>query len=260
MTNIMKLTIDQVNDSENSDSDSGEIEEGQVEDGRESGTCMGIGYIESEVGEVIRDSDDLSSTLHSENEDLRIEDSDSDGDSESHSTSSDDDFEDTIFQKKLYEGCNLSLWSSCTLIIQFSRKYKLARKAQTDLLTLIRLHCPGNIENNLPKTHSQLIKHAMPSLGKIEKIKVCNVCSQGVKLNEDECSNGHQLKKGKPVNGDTFVLQIPLEPQLKVIVEDNVEEILASCQKQATECHQESESFRHYRWLFIQGVLCTNPK
>lgn len=185
------------NDSENSDSDSGEIEEGQVEDGRESGTCMGIGYIESEAGEVIRDSDNLSSTLHSENEDLRIEDSDSDGDSESHSTSSDDDFEDTIFQKKLYEGCNLSLGSSCTLIIQFARKYKLARKAQTDLLTLIRLHCPGNIENNLPKTHSQLIKRVMPSLRKIEKIKVCNDCSQGVKLNEDKCSNGHQMKKRK---------------------------------------------------------------
>lgn len=199
--------------------------DGTLEDAEEieDSDCRDIDEERAENGEKMDGSDDLSSTAHSGSEDsMSGKDSESSNDSvnsDCHSDSSDEESEETIFQKVLYEGCNLSIGASCLLIIQFTRKYKLARKALNDLLTLIRLHFPGNTENKLPKTHRQLIKHVMPMLGKIKKVKVCSTCSQGVKEDDVNCTNGHQLTKGKPVQGDTFFLKIPLEPQLKLLVE-----------------------------------------
>ena len=58
----------------------------------------------------------------------------------------------------------MSVGASCILIMQFSLKYKLPRKAQSDLLTLIKLHCPEEVEIALPQTYKELLKKIMPSL------------------------------------------------------------------------------------------------
>lgn len=57
-----------------------------------------------------------------------------------------------VFTKSIYEGSNLSVGASCILITQFSCKYKVPRKAQNDLLTLLKLHCPEGVEIALPQT------------------------------------------------------------------------------------------------------------
>lgn len=63
-----------------------------------------------------------------------------------------------MFMKSIYEGSNLSVGASCILITRFSRKYKLPCKAQNDLLTLLKLHCPEGVEIALPQTYKELLK------------------------------------------------------------------------------------------------------
>ena len=90
----------------------------------------------------------LSNSSGSNGEELDSCDDSSGNDSSSDESDKDsflpDDGSDraNVFSKSIYEGSNLSVGASCILITQFSRKYKLPRKAQNDLLTLLKLHCP----------------------------------------------------------------------------------------------------------------------
>lgn len=72
----------------------------------------------------------------------------------------------------------MSVGASCILIMQFSFKYKLPRKAQSDLLTLIKLHCPEEVEIALPQTYKELLKKIMPSLANVTKVRVCLICTK----------------------------------------------------------------------------------
>ena len=83
-----------------------------------------------------------------------------------------------VFSKSIYEGSNWSVGAICILITQFSRKYKLPRKAQNDLLTLLKLHCPEGVEIALPQTYKELLKKTMPSLANIAKVRVCSICTK----------------------------------------------------------------------------------
>ena len=68
-----------------------------------------------------------------------------------------------VFTKSIYEGSNLSIGASCILITQFSRKYKLPRKAQNDLLTLLKLHCPcftPNLQGTVKKDYAITSQHS----------------------------------------------------------------------------------------------------
>ena len=104
-----------------------------------------------------------------------------------------------VFSKSIYEGSNLSVGASCILIMQFSRKYKLPRKAQHDLLTLLKLHCPEGVEIALSQTYKELFKKTMPSLANIAKVRVCSICTKKIEGDATECEDGHpaedQLKR-----------------------------------------------------------------
>ena len=100
-------------------------------------------------------------------------------------------------------------------ITQFSRKYKLPRKAQNDLLTLLKLHCPEGVEITLPQTYKELLKKSMPSLAKIAKERVCSICTKKIG-DAMECEDGHPV--GRPTKEDSY----SLEPQLKMIIEGNL--------------------------------------
>ena len=105
-----------------------------------------------------------SSSNNGEELDSWDDDSSSGNDSSSDESEKDsflsDDGSDcaNIFTKSIYEGSNLSVGASCILITQFIRKYKLPRKAQNDLLTLLKLHCPEGVEIALLQTYKELLK------------------------------------------------------------------------------------------------------
>lgn len=125
-----------------------------------------------------------------------------------------------VFSKSIYEGSNLSVGASCILITQFSRKYKLPRKAQNDLLTLLKLHCPEGVEIALPQTYKELLKKTMPSLANIAKVRVCSICTKNIEGDATECEDGHPA--GRPTKEDSYFIELPLEPQLKMIIEGNL--------------------------------------
>ena len=103
-----------------------------------------------------------------------------------------------IFKKQIYEGSNFS------------------QKGQNDLLTLLRLHLPENVENNLPRTYKELLKRTIPTM---EKTQVCAVCTKKIAENNTfMCENGHCVNR-KPTKDDSFFIDIPMEPQLKTIIE-----------------------------------------
>lgn len=150
--------------------DCGEMQEERSQDGEEieNGDFGEMQEEQSQDSEEIenhdsdgQDGEELSyTTSHSielTSEDSEFESSSKSG-SDSDNSSNTSRVEEDIFQEQLYEGCNLSFGASYLLIIQFTRKYKLARKALKSLLKLIRLHCPRNVEINLPKTPRDLIK------------------------------------------------------------------------------------------------------
>ena len=161
----------------------------------------------------------LSNSSGSNGEEL-----DSCNDSSRNDSSSDDSDKDpfisddgsdcaNVFMKTIYKGSNLSVGASCILITQFSRKYKLPRKAQNDLLTLLKLHCPEGVEITLPQTYKELLKKSMPSLAKIAKERVCSICTKKIEGDATECEDGHPM--GRPTKEDSY----SLEPQLKMIIE-----------------------------------------
>lgn len=166
----------------------------------------------------------LSNSSGSNGEEL-----DSCDDSSRNDSSSDDSDKDSfisdngsdlanVFTKSIYEGSNLSVGASCILITQFSRKYKLPRKAQNDLLTLLKLHCPEGVEIALPQTYKELLKKTMPSLANIAKVRVCSICRK--EGDATECEDGHPV--GRPTKEDSYFIELPLEPQLKMIIEGNL--------------------------------------
>ena len=119
----------------------------------------------------------------------------------------------------LYEGSKLSIGRSCLLIAQFYRKYGLPRIAVNDLLTLIALHCPEKIEHSLPRSRQELIRKVRPLQHKFKKQKLCSVYNKAIENTAAECEDGHTQTAGKPSHGDTFFLYIPLEPQLRMLIE-----------------------------------------
>ena len=138
-----------------------------------------------------------------------------------HSFLSDDESDHAnVFTKSIYEGSNLSVGASCILITQFSRKYKLPRKAQNDLLTLIKLHCPEGVEIALPQTYKEMLKKTMPSIANITKVRVCSICTKKIEGDATVCEDGHPV--GRPTKEDSYFIELPLEPQLKMVIEGSI--------------------------------------
>ena len=168
----------------------------------------------------------LSNSTGSNSEELALCDDSSGKDISSDESDKDsylpDDGSDraNVFSKSIYEGSNLSVGASCILLTQFSRKYKLPRKAQNDLLTLLKLHCPEGVEIALPQTYKELLKKTMLSLANIAKVRVCSICTKKIEVDATECEDGHLARR--PNKEDSYFIELPLEPQLKMITEGNL--------------------------------------
>ena len=179
------------------------------ENGSDSNSLSG----DSSVQSVIEDYDVPENTPEqSSEEDILSYSSDSSTDEEpAHRAEP----EGSLFEQELYNGSKLSVGSSCIVIMQFSRKFKLPRCGESDLLQLISLHCPSNVENYLPRNRSELLKKLNP-LKNATKYKICDVCSTSMLATDLVCNEGHAQNTGQQ-NG-TYFQHIPLEPQLQKLV------------------------------------------
>ena len=150
--------------------------------------------------------------------------SDDDDDETSSSTNSEtlqdsDEDETCLFEKPLYNDANITVGASSVLILQFCQKYKLPQKARNDLINLVRQHCPINAELRIPKRYGKMLSLVMPVLQKVEKQTVCAVCNTLIPSNSTLCENQHaETRVGQD---NPYFYNIPLEPQLKLLLEGN---------------------------------------
>ena len=120
------------------------------------------------------------------------------------------------FDKMLYNDSEISTGATYLLILKFCTKYKLSRKAQSDLLQLIRIICPKDAAENIPKSYRKLVSKMIPSLEKVEKQMICLTCNQPLK--SGICNNGHAQPSNSAQDNPHFY-NIPLEPQLQMLLE-----------------------------------------
>lgn len=73
------------------------------------------------------------------------------------------------FEELLFDDSGISVGAACLLILKFCQKYKLPRKAQNDLLQLIRQLCPTDAAQKIVKTYRKIIVKTMPLTRKSRK-------------------------------------------------------------------------------------------
>lgn len=128
-----------------------------------------------------------------------------------------DDQKVDVPNEPLYDDSSISTGAACLLILKFCIKYKLSRKAQNDLLHLIKILCPNGAAQKIPKSYGKLIAKTIPTLEKVEKQMVCSTCNDLLK--SGICVNGHQQQS--TIQDSPYFHTIGLEPQLKMLLEGN---------------------------------------
>lgn len=64
----------------------------------------------------------------------------------------------------------------------------------------------------------------MPSLANVTKVRVCSICTKKIKEGAIECEDGHPV--GRPSKEDSYFIEVPLEPQLNMVIEGEILAIL----------------------------------
>ena len=129
-----------------------------------------------------------------------------------NSIDSDED-EISMFEMPMYNDANITVGASSILILQFCQKYKLPQKARDDLLKLVKT-LEVQAKQRLPKTYSKMLKLLIPVLKKVEKQTVCAACNKVISSSSTLRENGHVDRQE-----NSFFYIIPLEPQLKMLLE-----------------------------------------
>lgn len=60
----------------------------------------------------------------------------------------------------------------------------------------------------------------MPSLANIVKVRVCSICTKKIGGEARECDDGHPV--GRPTKDESYFIELPLEPQLKMVIEGSI--------------------------------------
>ena len=57
----------------------------------------------------------------------------------------------------------------------------------------------------------------MQSLATVKSVRVCSICNKKIEEDATVCEDRHP--SGKPTKEDSYFFEIPLEPQLKMVIE-----------------------------------------
>lgn len=110
-------------------------------------------------------------------------------------------------RQPLYAGANINALQSCVAMLQYKFRYSLSKKAFEELVSLIALHLPQDVQ--LKQSITTIRKHIDELFNDVAAKKHCDCTTCSQLLGDGEkCSDCVDAKVG------TF-LQVPLEPQLK---------------------------------------------
>ena len=93
----------------------------------------------------------------------------------------------TNHDEQLFEGSNLTVHASSLLLLQYKLRHRLTEEAMSDLLRLIKMHCPSN--NKCPGAVFQLKKFFPDINYTIKPHHFCSQCMQSVDAGSQTCTN-----------------------------------------------------------------------
>lgn len=114
----------------------------------------------------------------------------------------------------LYRDAPISVAESLLLIMTFANRHKITGKALSDLLTLITLHCPSDMQTeclrNLQK-FKQFFDNSSSSSLLLHKY--CSACLMSVESTDTHCKS---CEANVLIEGSTsYFIEVPIEEQLK---------------------------------------------
>lgn len=116
----------------------------------------------------------------------------------------------------LFDGCPLTLSASNLLIMKFKMRHNITKEALSDLLKLIKLHCP--IPNLCPSSLYLFEKHFKTLKYPVRFHLFCDICYEEIQPTDTECPN---LACKIDLNDQTrsSFIELPLKEQLTSILE-----------------------------------------
>ena len=163
-------------------------------------------------------SDYYDEDLDRENEvDSDIDGNDDDFQASGLELSATQDEASVIEDNPLFQGCPLTVTSSSVLIMQYKMRHNLTNVAIVDLLKLLKLHCP-NPNQCVPSLY-MLNKRFIELKYKIKLHYFCSSCLQEVTDSSIAICPNDSCMHNLAQNGISSFIEIPIEPQLKAILE-----------------------------------------
>ena len=119
----------------------------------------------------------------------------------------------------LFEGSNLTCASSSILIMKYAMKHNITKDALSDLLDLLRLHCPK--PNSCPSTLYYLKKQFKHLDYPVKFHYFCNECFHEVidPQQSTVCGNSHCITDLSNSKSISSFIEILIDLQLKCILE-----------------------------------------
>ena len=132
------------------------------------------------------------------------------GESEMHNDSS-------HHENKLYRDAPISTASSSVLLMKFIMKHRITQEALTDLLKVLKLHCPS--PNNLPSTVYHFKKQFKDLQYPIIYHYFCSKCLAEVSTESTVCNNTFCKSTLTEPHTKSSFIEVPIDLQLKCILE-----------------------------------------
>lgn len=150
-----------------------------------------------------------------------IEETESSDDSDSFNPDVEDEVHEA--EEPLFSGCPLTVTTSSVLLMQYKMRYGISDQALGDLLQLLSLHFPSP---NHCISSLYLFKKQFEALKVTFKLHYfCNGCLEEFDDTAAVCPNTSCGKQISAKNKSSFI-EVPLEQQLKVVVESKSVHVL----------------------------------
>lgn len=117
----------------------------------------------------------------------------------------------------LYKEASITTSASSVLLMKYAMKHKLSMEALTDLLQIVKLHCPS--PNNIPSSLFHFKKQFKDFQYPINYHYFCNVCLSEVPKDVEFCSNQACSYSFTEANSLSSFIELPVGLQLKSILE-----------------------------------------
>ena len=116
----------------------------------------------------------------------------------------------------LYKEASITTSASSVLLMKYAMKHKLSMEALTDVLHIIKLHCPS--PNDIPSTFFHFKKQFKDFQYPVKYHYFCNACLSEVPKTVEFCSNQACSYSFTKANSLSVLIELPVGLQLKSIL------------------------------------------